>query len=75
MRSLRPTGRCRVGDRARPTDRTKDSPKGRQPVCWSQTWPGHPHHTLTNPFTEVVDHSAATSILAAGWGAFRRSAR
>ena len=31
MRSLRPTGGCRVGDRARPTDRTKDSPKGRQP--------------------------------------------
>jgi len=25
-----------------------------------------PTHTLTNPFTEVVDHSAATSILAAG---------
>jgi hypothetical protein len=42
IRSLRPTGRCRVGDRARPTDRTKDSPKGRQPDSWSQTWPGHP---------------------------------
>ena len=42
MRSLRPTDGCRVGDRARPTDRTKDSPKGRQPVYWSQTWPGHP---------------------------------
>jgi len=27
-----------------------------------------PTHTLTNPFTEVVDHSAATSILAAGSG-------
>ena len=26
-----------------------------------------PTHTLTNPFTEVVDHSAAVSILAAGW--------
>lgn len=25
-----------------------------------------PTHTLTNPFTKVVDHSAATSILAAG---------
>jgi len=25
-----------------------------------------PTHTLINPFTEVVDHSAATSILAAG---------
>jgi hypothetical protein len=25
-----------------------------------------PTHTLTNPFTEVVDHSAAASILAAG---------
>ena len=25
-----------------------------------------PTHTLTNPFTEVVDHSAANSILAAG---------
>jgi hypothetical protein len=25
-----------------------------------------PTHTLTNPFTEVVDHSAAVSILAAG---------
>jgi hypothetical protein len=25
-----------------------------------------PTHTLTNPFTEVVDHSVATSILAAG---------
>ena len=25
-----------------------------------------PTHTLTNPFTGVVDHSAATSILAAG---------
>jgi hypothetical protein len=25
-----------------------------------------PTHTLTNPFTEVVDDSAATSILAAG---------
>ncbi len=24
------------------------------------------HHTLTNPFTEVVDHSAPVSILAAG---------
>jgi hypothetical protein len=42
MRSLRPTGGCRVGDRARPTDRSKDSPKGRQPDVWSQTWPGHP---------------------------------
>jgi hypothetical protein len=27
-----------------------------------------PTHTLTNPFTEVVDHSAAASILAAGFG-------
>ena len=27
-----------------------------------------PTHTLINPFTEVVDHSAATSILAAGIG-------
>ena len=27
IRSLRPTGGCRVGDRARPTNRTKDSPK------------------------------------------------
>ncbi len=42
LRSLRPTGGCRVGDRARPTDRTKDSPQGRQPDVWSQTWPGHP---------------------------------
>ena len=25
-----------------------------------------PTHTLINPFTEVVDHSAANSILAAG---------
>ena len=33
-----------------------------------------PTHTLTNPFTEVVDHSAATSILAAGPGiGIRRS--
>ena len=55
-----------MGDPARPTDRTKDSPKGRQPVCWSQTSAWAPTHTLTNPFTEVVDHSAATSILAAG---------
>jgi hypothetical protein len=42
MRSLRPTGGCRVGDRARPTDRTQDSPRGRQPEVMSQTWPGHP---------------------------------
>jgi hypothetical protein len=28
-----------------------------------------PTHALTNPLTEVVDHSAATSILAAGLGA------
>jgi hypothetical protein len=27
-----------------------------------------PTHTLINPFTEVVDHSAANSILAAGIG-------
>jgi len=27
-----------------------------------------PTHTLINPFTEVVDHSAANSILAAGAG-------
>ena len=27
-----------------------------------------PTHTLTNPFSEVVDHSAASSILAAGTG-------
>ena len=27
-----------------------------------------PTHTLTSPFTEVVDHSVATSILAAGKG-------
>jgi hypothetical protein len=26
-----------------------------------------PTHTLTNPLTEVVDHSATTSILAAGF--------
>jgi hypothetical protein len=30
-----------------------------------------PTHTLTNPFIEVVDHSAATSILAAGYGMAR----
>jgi hypothetical protein len=27
-----------------------------------------PTHSLLNPFTEVVDHSEATSILAAGFG-------
>ena len=27
-----------------------------------------PTHTLTNSITEVVDHSATTSILAAGTG-------
>jgi hypothetical protein len=30
-----------------------------------------PTHTLINPFTEVVDHSAANSILAAGTGGMR----
>jgi hypothetical protein len=34
-----------------------------------------PTHTLTNPFTEVVDHSAANSILAAGLGMATRAAR
>jgi hypothetical protein len=33
-----------------------------------------PTHTLTNPFTEVVDHSAATSILAAGFVALSATA-
>ena len=31
MRSLRPTGRCRVSVRAGPTDRLQDGPRGRQP--------------------------------------------
>jgi hypothetical protein len=36
-----------------------------------------PTHTLINPLTEVVDHSTATSILAAGWEActFRLGSR
>ena len=67
MRSLRPTGRCRVGDRARSTDRYQDSPKDVSRILESDlAWA--PTHTLTNPLTEVVDHSAATSILAAGLG-------
>ena len=55
-----------MGDRARPTDRysrqsRKDvSRKLESDLAWAPT------HTLTNPFTEVVDHSAAVSILAAG---------
>ena len=57
-----------MGDRARPTDRTKDSPKGRQPDLLESDLAWAPTHTLTNPFTEVVDHSAAISILAAGIG-------
>ncbi len=69
IRSLRPTGGCRVGDRARPTDRTKDSPKGTSAGCLESDLVWAPTHTLTSSLTEVVDHSAATSILAAGWGA------
>ena len=44
MRSLRPTGGCRVGDRARPTDRTKTVPK--DVSRFSGVRPGlgtHPH--------------------------------
>jgi hypothetical protein len=65
MRSLRPTGRCRVGDRARPTNRTKDSPKRTSAGLLESDLAWAPTHTLINPFTEVVDHSAANSILAA----------
>ena len=45
MRSLRPTGWCRVSVRAGPTDRLEDSPRGRQPVLHGVR-PGsgtHPH--------------------------------
>src|SRR3984885_5232447 len=68
IRSLRPTDGCRVGDRARPTDRTQDSPKGTSAGLLESDLAWAPTHTLTNPFTEVVDHPAATSILAAGRG-------
>jgi hypothetical protein len=65
MRSLRPTGRCRVGERARPTNRTKDSPKGRQPEVLSQTWLGtHPH--AGQSIHRSGGSPTAASILAAG---------
>lgn len=54
------------------------------PLRWHRTSAGllesdlawAPTHTLINLFTEVVDHSAATSILAAGrWNKSGRSKR
>ena len=66
MRSLRPTGRCRVGDRARPTDRTEGQSERTSAGLVESDLAWAPTHTLINPFTEVVDHSAANSILAAG---------
>src|ERR1700677_5106375 len=53
MRSLRPTGGCRVGDRARPTDRTKDSPKRTSAGLVESDLAWAPTHTLTNSITEV----------------------
>ena len=47
----------------------KDSPEGTSAGLLESDLAWAPTHTLTNPFTEVVDHSAATSILAAGWDA------
>ena len=72
MRSLRPTGRCRVGDRARPTNRTKDSPKGRQPGCWSQTWPGHPltRWPIRSPKWWIIQRPTQSSLPV--WGAIGR---
>jgi hypothetical protein len=66
MRSLRPTGWCRMSVRARPTNRFQDSPKGRQPGMEESDLARAFTHTLTTPRSEVVDRQRATSILAAG---------
>ena len=66
MRSLRPTGWCRVSVRAGPTDRLEDSPKGRQPdLLWVRPGSGT-HPQLTSSPSGVVDRQRAMSILAAG---------
>ena len=63
MRSLRPTGGCRVGDRARPDGSNERQSQRTSAGLLESDLAWAPTHTLTNPFTEVVDHSAATSIL------------
>ena len=57
-----------MGDRGRPTKRTKDSPQGTSAGKLESDLAWAPTHTLLNPFTKVVDHPAAISILAAGSG-------
>ena len=69
MRSLRPTGWCRVSVRARPTNRLQDSPRGRQPELMESDLARALTHTLTSSRSEMVDRQRATSILAAGWRA------
>jgi hypothetical protein len=66
MRSLRPTGWCRMSVRARPTNRFQDSPKGRQPVSEESDLARAFTHTLASSPSGVVDRQRATSILAAG---------
>lgn len=66
MRSLRPTGWCRVSVRARPTNRLEDSPNGRQPVLMESDLARAFTHTLASSPSGVVDRQRAISILAAG---------
>jgi hypothetical protein len=68
MRSLRPTGWCRVSVRAGPTNRLQDSPRGRQPVLMESDLARARTHTLTSSPSGVVDRQRAISILAAGSG-------
>ena len=56
IRSLRPTGRCRVGDRARSTDRTQDSPEGRQPEIGVRPGLG------THPYADESLHRSGGSL-------------
>ena len=65
MRSLRPTGGCRVSARARPTDRYKDSPKTSAGKLESDLARATTL-TLTGSPIEMVDPLSAHWILAAG---------
>ena len=75
MRSLRPTGWCRVSVRAGPTDRLQDSPKGRQPVLMESDLARAHTHTLTSSPSGVVDRQRPTQSSLPDSGATRHASR
>jgi hypothetical protein len=74
-RSLRPTGGCRVGVRARPTDHYQDSPHGTSAGRFGSDQARAPTLTLTASPLELVDRQRLVLILAAGSCGAKASAK